>query len=130
MQLSRGDQENHSCLPAGGDRLKLSGREVEAEFPATVYESGVLFLRVTVFRRLLRTFTGEKTITIQANEEGLMFGDVRLPLESRDMLLYPDPAQALCDRETQWPLDRLDARRSHWLRRTHATLQSSREDRP
>lgn len=40
-------------LEANDDRLKLAGQIVEAEFPATIYEPGVLFLRVTLLRRVL-----------------------------------------------------------------------------
>lgn len=81
-------------IEASGDRLKLTGREVEAEFPATVYEPGVLFLRVTLFRRALGMVTGEKTIAIQVGADGVLIDNMRLPLESNDMLLYPDPAKA------------------------------------
>ena len=55
---------------------------------------GVLFLKVTVFRRLLRTFKGEKFLTIQVTGDELLMGQVRLPLESNEMLLYPIPDQA------------------------------------
>lgn len=81
-------------IEASGDRLKLTGREVEAEFPATVYEPGVLFLRVTLFRRALSMVTGEKTIAIQVGVDGVLIDNMRLPLETNDMLLYPDPAKA------------------------------------
>ena len=52
-------------LEARDDYVKLDGLEVSAKIPATVYEPGVLFLKVTLFRRLLRTFKGEKFLTIQ-----------------------------------------------------------------
>lgn len=81
-------------MEARDDYLKLDGLEVSATIPATVYEPGVLFLRITRFRRLLRTITGQKTITIQVNRDGLLVDNVTLPLETNDMLLYPSPAQA------------------------------------
>ena len=85
-------------LEAADDRLKLSGQIVEAEFPATVYEPGVLFLRVTIFRRLLGTMRlkelGVREMTFQVNSDGLIFADVRLPFDVGDMLLYPDPSTA------------------------------------
>ena len=46
-------------LEANDDYLKLDGQEVSAKIPATVYEPGVLFLKITVFRRLLKTITGQ-----------------------------------------------------------------------
>ena len=81
-------------IEANGDKLKLTGRNVEAEFPATVYEPGVLFLRVTVFRRLLQALTGTKELAIQVNGEGLFADNVRLSPDVGDMLLYVDPAKA------------------------------------
>jgi hypothetical protein len=81
-------------MEARDDYLKLDGLEVSAKFPATVYEPGVLFLRITRFRRLLRTIAGQKTITIQVNRDGLLVDNVTMPLEAYDMLLYPNPDQA------------------------------------
>ena len=77
-------------LEAKDDYLKLAGLEASAKIPATVYEPGVLFLRVTVLRKLLQTIKGEKFLTIQVTADELMMEGVRLPLESNDMLLYAD----------------------------------------
>jgi hypothetical protein len=78
--------------------LKLTGLTAEAEIPATVYEPGVLFLKVTTFRQALRMLRldvmGTRFITIQVGPDGLMFEGMRLPLNENDMLLYPDPAIA------------------------------------
>lgn len=81
-------------LEAKDDYLKLSGLEASAKIPATVYEPGVLFLKVTVLRRLLQTIKGEKFLSIQVLADGLLMEGVRLPLESNDMLLYADPDMA------------------------------------
>ena len=99
-------------VEAADDRLKLSGQIVEAEFPATVYEPCVLFLRVTIFRRLLGTMRlkelGVRHMTFQANSDGLMFGDVRLPFNVGEMLLYPDPTTAPQQHPEERPADVLD----------------------
>jgi len=81
-------------IEARAGRLRLTGRAVEAEFLATVYAEGVLFLRVTLFRRALQFMPGTPTIAVQVSAEGLHVGDVTLPLEANDMLLYTDPARA------------------------------------
>ncbi len=81
-------------IEAGDGRLRLTGRQVEAEFPATVYEDGVLFLRVTLFRRALQLLPATEQIAIQVREDGLHVGDVTMPLDNNDMLLYLDPARA------------------------------------
>lgn len=81
-------------IEASGESVTLSGREVEATIPASVYEPGVLFLKVTLFRRLLATFKGEDQITLQVNQDGLHIGNVRIPLEPPGWLLYADPARA------------------------------------
>ena len=91
----QGDKAPYFRIEASDDGwVKLTGREMEADVSATVYEPGVLFLKVTTFRQLLKTFRGEKTMTFQVNQDGLMFGDVRMGLEAQDMLLYADPNQA------------------------------------
>jgi len=81
-------------LEAKDNCVTIGGNEVLATIPATVYERGVLFLRATVFRRLLTTITKQKFLTIQAMAEGLLIENITLPLESNDMLLYPIPDQS------------------------------------
>lgn len=51
-------------IEASGGSITLTGREAEATFPATVYEEGVLFLRVTLFRRLLGTIRGRQPVRL------------------------------------------------------------------
>lgn len=81
-------------IEARDGRLKLTGRKVEAEFSVTVCDPGVLFLRVTLFRRALQLMAETPTIAIQVSRDGLHVGDVTLPLEANDMLLYADPSRA------------------------------------
>lgn len=81
-------------IEASGDKVTLTGRVAQAAFPATVYEPGVLFLRITLFRRVLKMLTDVKFLSIQANSGGLIFDNIRMPLDSNDMLLYPNLAQA------------------------------------
>jgi hypothetical protein len=81
-------------MEANDDYLKLDGLEVSAKFPATVYEPGVLFLKITLFRRLLAIFKDEPFLTIQVADDELLMGYIRMPLDSNEMLLYPDPSQA------------------------------------
>lgn len=81
-------------MEANEDLLKLDGNEVSAAIPATVYEPGVLFLRATVFRRMLKTFQKQTFLTIQVMSDGMLIENVTLSLEDQDMLLYVNPAQA------------------------------------
>jgi len=81
-------------IEAREGRIKLTGRQVEAEFPATVYEEGVLFLQVTLFRKMLAAMTETKTLAIQVQKDGLHVAEVTFPLETNEMLLYPDPDRA------------------------------------
>lgn len=81
-------------IEAGEGVLDVAGRKARAHIPATVYETGVLFLRVTLFRRLLRLIRNQKMLTIQVTGQELIFDDVSMPLEPNDMLLYVDPAKA------------------------------------
>lgn len=81
-------------IEASGDSIQLDGLSASASIPATIYEDGVLFLKVTAFRRLLRSIVGEKFVTIQVTDEAVLLDRIRLPLHSNDMLLYLDPVTA------------------------------------
>lgn len=81
-------------MEASGQSLRLTGRKVEVAVSATVHEPGVVFLRVTLFRRFLALLPETGFVTIVAGENGLTFGDTRLSPSAVDMLLYPNPATA------------------------------------
>jgi hypothetical protein len=81
-------------LEARDGYLKLDGLRISARISATVYEQGVLFLRVTIFRRLLGTLSGQPFLSIQVMSDGMLMDRIRLPLDANDMLLYPNPQQA------------------------------------
>lgn len=68
--------------------------EAGATIPATVYEPGVLFLKVTLFRRLLGTIRGQPFLSIQIAADEVLIDRVRMPLDPNDMLLYANPDQA------------------------------------
>jgi hypothetical protein len=86
-------------LAAQGNSLSVAGVGVSATFPATVYEEGVLFLRTTMFRKLLTTFVEEKFMSLQVDESGLHIGNVFLSFDALDMVLFPNVGQA----PEQWP---------------------------
>ena len=102
MAIVRDDRSKKSQGLAGpflrlevcDDFLKLDGLEVTAKIPATVYEPGVLFLKATMFRRILRSITDQKFLTLQVVADGLLMDYSRMPLEPNDMLLYVDPDRA------------------------------------
>jgi len=81
-------------VEAKGKKVCLSSKQVSAEFGATVLEPGVLFMREQLFVRLLHSIRGEKELSIQVTGDSLLFSDVRMPLESNEMLLYPDVERA------------------------------------
>ncbi len=81
-------------LEAKDDYVKVDGLTASGKFAATVYEPGVLFLKVTLFRRLLRSIKGQKFLSIQVTADELVMDRIRMPLESNEMLLYADPDQA------------------------------------
>lgn len=88
------------------NKLTVSGDKVSATFPATVYEPGVLFIRTTNFRRVLRATKIEGDfLTFQVTDEELVFADVRYPFESLNMVLYPNPENA----PSTWPSPPPDA---------------------
>jgi len=94
---SRGSQArggHYLRLEASGEKLIVAGPAAEAAIGATVYEVGVLFLRITRFRRILGLIVGQKMLSIQVNADGLFLGGVHMSLEANYMLLYADPAQA------------------------------------
>lgn len=81
-------------IEAGDNSLTLDGLEATATIPATVHEKGVLFLKITIFRKLLRTIKGVKLLTIQVTADELIFEQIRLPLVSNEMILYTDSSTA------------------------------------
>lgn len=105
-QKSQGRKGPYIRLEASDDYVEVEGLEAAGQIPATVYEPGVLFLKITVFRRLLRTIRGEKFLTIQATADELVVDKARLSLVADDMLLYADPGRAPRVHPDQVPLVR------------------------
>ncbi len=95
----RGQSAPLVCIAAKDDTVTVSGEKASATFPATVYEPGVLFVPPAYFRRLLRTFAGEKFFTFQMTRDGLLIGNVRLPFVDSDMAYFADPDTA----PDRWP---------------------------
>jgi hypothetical protein len=93
-EASMGPSEPFLRLEAKNDYLKLDGMQAGATIPATVYETGVLFLKVTLFRRLIGSIRGEPFLSIQVTGDEVLIDRVRLPLDANEMLLYPNPEQA------------------------------------
>lgn len=82
-------------IQAEKDVVEIASSQAKASLTATVYEPGVLFIRTTLFRRVLRaTPTGDQFITFQVDKEAVVFADVRMPFENSDMVLYTNPAEA------------------------------------
>ena len=87
-------------LKAENTELTISGGGcVTATFPATVYEPGVLFIKTTYFRKLIRSLKGEIFLAFQVSDDGLRFADILMPFQGSDMVLYPNPADA----PESWP---------------------------
>jgi hypothetical protein len=98
---TQGQDSPFMRLAADGDQLIVSGHRIEGAFPATVYESGVVFIRTTLFRRLLDTFIDEKFLSLQVDKEGLHIGNVFLSFDAADMVLFSNVEQA----PTRWPAE-------------------------
>lgn len=82
-------------IAAVENELTVSSSTGSATFPATVYEEGVLFIRTTTFRRVLRmTPVKEKFLAFQVTTEGLRFCDVLFRFDGSDMILFLKPSQA------------------------------------
>lgn len=82
-------------IRAEKDQVEITTGDASAMIETTVYEPGVLFIRTTLFRRVLRaTPTKEPFMTFQVDSEALVFADVRMPFETNDMVLYTNPAEA------------------------------------
>ena len=89
----------HLRIMACDDELTISSSEVSATFPATVYEPGVLFIKTTYFRKLIRSLKGEKFLAFQVSDDGLRFANILMPFQGSDMVLYTNPAEA----PESWP---------------------------
>ena len=90
-----GQNSPYLRIQAEQDNIEISSGEVTGSLKATVYEPGVLFIRTTLFRRvLMATPTDQPHMTFQVDKEALVFADVRMPFETNDMVLYTNPAEA------------------------------------
>ena len=82
-------------IAAIGNEITVSSDMASATFPATVYEEGVLFIRTTKFRRVLRmTKIKEKFLAFQVTTEGLRFCDVLFRFNGEDLVLFLKPSEA------------------------------------
>ena len=91
----QGKNSPYLRIKAEIDQVKISSSTSSAIIKTTVYEPGVLFIRTTLFRRVLKaTHVDEKFITFQIDDEALVFGDVKMPFKTNDMALYLNPAEA------------------------------------
>jgi hypothetical protein len=81
-------------LEARHDYLLLSSWDASAQIAATVYEPGVVFLRVKILRRLLPTIKHSKFLEIKVTADEMLLDNVRLSLAVDDKLLYDDPQSA------------------------------------
>ena len=96
----QGQNSPYLRIRAEKDEVEISNGCSSAMIKTTVYESGVLFIRTTLFRRVLRaTHIDGKFITFQVDKVALIFGDVKMPFETNDMALYTNPAEA----PENWP---------------------------
>lgn len=91
-------------LSAAENELTVTGSDISATIPATVWEPGVLFLRPSVFHRLLATFSSETQFAIQVTETELLMGNVTIAFNPEQMRLFADPDTAPLD----WPLGNAD----------------------
>jgi hypothetical protein len=81
-------------LDAHQGELALSGLAAEAVIPAVVKEPGVLFIRATILRSLLEGLAGEGTLDCRVTEEALLVGNLRLAMNPRTLIYFPDRAKA------------------------------------
>ena len=86
-------------IEAAGNRLTIASGAIEAAFPATVHEEGVVFLRTTLFRKALTGIPGEKQLAIQIDGRGLHMDNIFISHDAADMILFPIPKQA----PRSWP---------------------------
>lgn len=93
--VTQGRDAPYLRIRAEKDEVEVTSTDASAMLEAVVYEPGVLFIRTTLFRRVLRaTPTTEKFLTFQVDSNALVFADVRMPFETNDMVLYTNPAEA------------------------------------
>lgn len=91
----QGKSSPYLRLRAEQNEVEITSGDASVTIKTTVYEPGVLFIRTTLFRRVLRaTPAPESFMTFQVDSDALVFADVRMPFETNDMVLYTNPAEA------------------------------------
>jgi hypothetical protein len=81
-------------LDAHQGELTISGLAAEAVIPAVVEAPGVLFIRATILRSLLEGLAGEGALECRVTEEAFMVGNLRLPMNPKSLVYFPDRAKA------------------------------------
>ena len=81
-------------LDAHQGELTISGHAVEAVISAVVEEPGVLFIQATLLRSLLKGFAGEKSLVCRVTKEAFVMGNMRLPMNPKSLVYFPDRAKA------------------------------------
>ena len=82
-------------IEAFNEKLTVSSSEASATFPCTVYETGVLFIKTTNFRKVLKATKIEGDfLSFQVTNDGLIFADVHYDFAQLNMVLYPNPSDA------------------------------------
>ncbi|HOK96303.1 MAG TPA: hypothetical protein PK525_12415 [Anaerohalosphaeraceae bacterium] len=93
--ITQGKDAPYLRIRAEKDEVEVTSTDASALIQTTVYEPGVLFIRTTLFRQVLKaTPTKEPFMTFQVDKAALVFADVRMPFETNDMVLYTNPAEA------------------------------------
>ncbi|HVS72228.1 MAG TPA: hypothetical protein VHQ47_13310 [Phycisphaerae bacterium] len=100
ISVNRADQRKWKAdrsflrIHAQRDRIRISGRTVVAEFPATVLVPGVLFMRAKQFYDLMQVAPEGPELCLRRSGHMIHVGDVSFPWDLDDGLYFANPDAA------------------------------------
>jgi len=81
-------------IEAKGDRLRVVGKLLEAEFSAVVISPGVLFANYIRFYKMIAVAPEGDLLDMDMGPDGMHVGDLFVPWKDLDAALYTDPTTA------------------------------------
>jgi hypothetical protein len=78
-------------LAAQDGQIILHAYETEAGCEALVLEEGVCFFRIDQFLPLVRTYAGEKNLTIEVTPDGIQIGNTKIGRGHWEISLFQNP---------------------------------------
>lgn len=90
----KAERDSHLRLSAKEGVVSVRANDTEAGCEAVVFEEGVCFFRYAQFLPLIRSYAGEKKLTIEITPDGIQIGNTNISRGFWEVSLFTNPATA------------------------------------